>query len=98
DGQAEATGVAVERGPLLDGALAEGALPDERAAARVPDRPGDDLARRRAPPIDEDHELDRLVGRHAATQRLGRDLLAGRVLLPEDRARGDELTGHLARG
>ncbi len=97
DGQLERAAFAAELLPLLDGALAERLLADERGPLRVLQRARDDLARRRAAAVDEDDELDLRVGGDAVAERFGRDLPALRVLLPEEDARADELAGDLAR-
>ena len=60
-----AAAVVLELCPLLDRALAERLRPDQRRPAAVVQRARDDLGRRRGAAVDEDHELDRRVGRDA---------------------------------
>ena len=72
--------------------------PTSVARSAVLERPGDDLAGRCAAAVDEDDDLEVGGGRDAIAERVGRDLVALRVLLPEDRPRRDELAGDLARG
>src|SRR3972149_3572235 len=60
----------------------------------VPHAPGDDLARRGAATVDEDHDVDVGVDRGDLLVRLRLGQLAVGIPLPEDRARGDELAGH----
>ena len=86
DRQLERAALAGQLLPLLDGALAERLLADERRPLRVLERAGDDLARRRAAAVDEARRPSIVrVGRDAAAERRGRDLVALRVLLPEQR-------------
>src|SRR3954452_19658492 len=97
DGQLEGATLPAELLPLLDGALPEGLLTDERRALRVLERSGDDLARRRAAVIDHDDDLDLRVGGDPIAERFGRDLGALRILLPEEHAGADELARDLPR-
>src|SRR4051794_35258600 len=97
DGQLEGATLPAELLPLLDGALPEGLLTDERRALRVLERSGDDLARRRAAVIDQDDDLDLRVGGDPIAERFGRDLGALRILLPEEHPGTDELARDLPR-
>ena len=92
DGQLERAAVA-ELLPLLDGALAERLLADERRPLRVLERAGDDLAGRRAAGIDQADDGQIVARGDAARVGRRRRLLPVRVLLPEDDAVGDEVAG-----
>ena len=94
-GELERAGLAGQLLPLLDRALAERLLADERRPLRVLERAGDDLAGRRAAAVDQaDDPSGSGRWRRRRPRRSVGGLGAVGVLLPEHDARPDELAGH----